>query len=265
MGKNSVTSRLNINGRFGWFIMEVPGFITMWAVLFGVKQQLGIETLPRMNYLMATIYVRCDVTQLSERILILQTIHYIYRSILSPIFLAPSVSPMHVSVAASAVVFNLVNGASLGGWLGGYGPITNEYWSSRMILVQLGLGLWIAGFAGNIYHDDELRALRRKSAREQAAKAEKEGDKQKTSVKKIYKIPQAGLFQYILYPHYFCEWFEWAGYWMIGGPSCVPAKSFLLNEIGTMLPQAVLGKKWYIEKFGKEKIGDRKAIIPCIL
>lgn len=57
MGKHSTTSRLNINGRFGWFIMEVPGFLTLWAVLLGVKQQLGIETLPRMNYLMASLYV----------------------------------------------------------------------------------------------------------------------------------------------------------------------------------------------------------------
>lgn len=57
MGKHSITSRLNINGRFGWFIMEAPGFITLWTVLLGVKQQLGIETLPWMNYLMATLYV----------------------------------------------------------------------------------------------------------------------------------------------------------------------------------------------------------------
>ena len=78
-------------------------------------------------------------------------------------------------------------------------------------------------------------------------------------------LPKNGLFHYILFPHYLCEWLEWAGWWMIGGWSCTPARSFLFNEISTMLPRALQGKQWYIEKFGKEKVGDRKAIIPGLL
>ena len=128
--------------------------------------------------------------------------------------------------------------------------------------IELGLALWVAGFAGNIYHDDELRELRRSSLKEQRQKANAEGVKSEASVDKVYKIPQAALFQYILYPHYLCEWFEWLGYWMIGGPSCAPAGNFLLNEVATMLPQARLGRKWYIQRFGRQKIGSRKAIIP---
>jgi len=52
---------------------------------------------------------------------------------------------------------------------------------------------------------------------------------------------------------------------MVGGWNCVPARNFLVNEIFAMLPRAVAGKKWYIDKFGKEKVGSRKAVIPGVL
>jgi 3-oxo-5-alpha-steroid 4-dehydrogenase 1 len=32
-----------------------------------------------------------------------------------------------------------------------------------------------------------------------------------------------------------------------------------------MLPRALSGKRWYIEKFGEEKVANRKAIIPGLL
>lgn len=95
-------------------------------------------------------------------------------------------------------------------------------------------------------------------------KANEEQGKPK-DVDKVYKVPQNGLFSFILFPHYLCEWIEWAGFWMIGGLGCVPARTFVLNEIATMTPRALLGKRWYVERFGKEKIGSRKAVIPGLL
>ena len=78
-------------------------------------------------------------------------------------------------------------------------------------------------------------------------------------------MPENGLFRAVLYPHYFCEWIEWAGFWMIGGWGCAPARTFLFNEIATMLPRALQGKRWYLERFGKEKVGSRKAVIPGLI
>jgi 3-oxo-5-alpha-steroid 4-dehydrogenase 1 len=52
---------------------------------------------------------------------------------------------------------------------------------------------------------------------------------------------------------------------MIGGVSCVPARSFVLNELTTMVPQAVRGKGWYKKRFGEEKIGNRGALVPGII
>ena len=124
------------------------------------------------------------------------------------------------------------------------------------------------GLLGNIYHDDELREIRRAAARNQKKKqqAVKEGGKpSEEGVEKVYMMPKNGLFKVILYPHYLCEWIEWSGWWMIGGLSCTPARCFVVNEIAAMLPRALNGRQWYVEKFGKDKVGKRKAVIPGVL
>lgn len=122
------------------------------------------------------------------------------------------------------------------------------------------------GFLGNIYHDDELREIRRAAARnQQRRQADQQDPKKKTPVDKVYMMPENGLFKVILYPHYLCEWIEWAGFWMVGGLGCIPARTFLINEIAAMLPRAIRGREWYIDRFGKEKVGRRKAVIPGVL
>lgn len=126
--------------------------------------------------------------------------------------------------------------------------------------------VFVLGFIGNIYHDDELREIRRAAARNQKRRqADQQDPKKKTSVDKVYMMPENGLFRLILYPHYLCEWIEWAGFWMVGGLGCIPARSFLVNEIAAMLPRAIRGREWYIDRFGKEQVGRRKAVIPGIL
>ena len=118
-----------------------------------------------------------------------------------------------------------------------------------------------------MYHDDELREIRRAAARNQKKKQEavKEGGKASDEgVEKVYMMPENGLFRLVLFPHYFCEWIEWCGWWMIGGLSCTPARCFVVNEISTMLPRAMNGRQWYLERFGKEKVGSRKAVIPGV-
>jgi len=250
MGKTSTESRLNLPGKLAWFLMETPGMlVVLWSVLT-LPKQLGVsETLPWPNYTMAGLYC----------------IHYTYRAILFPL-LQPTMSPIHVGPFLGAIAFNVLNGISIGGWTAGYGPTTGREWGPNAIYrVQLGMVWWGWSLLANIYHDDDLREIRRAAARMQKERAEKAGKKDVEGVHKIYMIPKNGLFHFILYAHYFCEWFEWAGFWIIGGKNCQPARTFLINEISTMLPRAVEGRKWYINKFGKEKVGSKKAIIPGIL
>ncbi|KAK5134800.1 hypothetical protein LTR04_004659 [Oleoguttula sp. CCFEE 6159] len=228
--------------------MEAPGFITLLYVMYALPKQQGIESLPWANWTMAALF----------------TIHYIYRALLAPLVLNPSMSPIHITVWASALIWQITNGLSLGGWLGGYGPTTVYDWAGRLYMIEVGLVIWGWGLLGNMYHDDDLREIRRGAGRRQKKEAEKTR-KPVQSVDKVYMLPKNGLFHYILYPHYLCEWIEWTGFWMIGGWGCVPARSFVLNEIATMLPRAVQGRKWYVEKFGKDKVGNRKAVIPGLL
>ena len=195
-----------------------------------------------------------------------KTIHYTYRALISPLFLNPSMSPIHISVWASALSFQLINATCIGGWLGGYGPTTKEEWAGTAMRVELGLMIFGIGLLGNMYHDDELREIRRAAARNQKRKQEEKGEKANgKGVDKVYMVPENGLFRSVLFPHYLCEWIEWGGFWMVGGLACVPARSFLVNEITAMLPRALSGKQWYVERFGKEKIGSRKAVIPGII
>lgn len=247
-GKTSIDSRFNLPGKWAWCLMEVPGMLTVLYCMLTIRRQEGIATLPWANWTMAFVY----------------SVHYTYRAILSPLFLNPSMSPIHPTVFASAFAWQVANGLSLGGWLGGYGPTTVYDWSGHLYYIEVGLVIWGWSFLGNMFHDDDLREIRRSALRRQKETAAKE-NKPVEGVDKLYMLPKNGLFHYVLFPHYLCEWFEWAGFWMVGGLHCIPARSFLLNEIATMLPRALQGRRWYIEKFGKEKVGNRKAIIPGLL
>lgn len=173
-------------------------------------------------------------------------------------------SPIHPLVCLMMSSFQLLNALSLGGYLAGYGPTTDADWAGRYWAMELGLVVWAWGLLGNAFHDDDLREIRRAAARKQQREADEQG-KPVEGVDKVYMVPKNGLFGYVLYAHYFCEWVEWAGFWMVGGWACVPARTFLVNEIATMLPRALQGKRWYEKKFGKERIAGRKAVIPGLI
>ena len=172
------------------------------------------------------------------------------------------------------VAFNIINGLVIGGWLAGYGPTSQVYWNDRLGYVYFGMLLWAYGLLGNMFHDDDLREIRRSAKKEEEKqteirdKKERGKDGRSASLKsdiRVYKVPKNGLFQLVLHAHYLCEWIEWTGFWIFGGWAFVPGRAFLLNEISTMLPRALQGKRWYIEHFGEEAIQGRKAVIPGLL
>ncbi|KAL1641154.1 hypothetical protein SLS58_006262 [Diplodia intermedia] len=247
-GKTSTDSRWNLPGKWAWFTMEIPGAITLLYIMYSLPKELNLaEPLPWGNWTMAGMF----------------TIHYAYRAVLAPLVLNPSMSPIHAFVWACAGAWQLCNAVSLGGWLAGHGPRTPLDWAGRLYVAEVGLVVWGWGLLANVYHDDDLREIRRAAARRQAREAGEGG--KAVGVDKVYMLPKNGLFRWVLYAHYLCEWVEWCGFWMVGGWGCTPARSFVLNEIATMLPRAVQGKRWYIEKFGADKVGNRKAAIPGIL
>ncbi|KAK4212254.1 putative 3-oxo-5-alpha-steroid 4-dehydrogenase [Rhypophila decipiens] len=259
MGKTSVNSRFNLPGRIGWLTMEAPGFLTLLYNLRYLTPQANPHylseeySLPWQNKVLAALFV----------------LHYSYRALLFPI-LQPSMSPLHILVWLFGLLFQIINGTCIGAWLAAYGPLTQQDWSSNLTFgtfqFVLGISLFYVGLAANYYHDDELREIRRREIRrqERLAAQSKNPEQAIKKVEKHYEIPQAGLFKVMLYPHYFVEWIEWTGFWIAAGVGCTPARCFVVNEVAAMLPRAVNGKKWYEDKFGREKIGKRWAVIPGV-
>ncbi|KAL5593971.1 uncharacterized protein BROUX77_007318 [Berkeleyomyces rouxiae] len=251
MGKTSVNSLFNISGRWAWLTMEVPGFLILSYTMTVLPERLGITELPWQNRVLGALFI----------------IHYVYRAVLFP-FMQPSMSPIHVLIWANAIIFQVCNGISIGAWLGGYGPTTTEDWtpySWSMIQFVVGIALFYIGLMGNFFHDEELREIRRVERRRRGRINMAGGGNmmaEDISVHKHYRVPEAMLFKWILYPHYLCEWIEWLGFWIAAGFGCVPARSFLVNEIMAMFPRAWNGKKWYEETFGEEKIRRKWVVVP---
>lgn len=179
-------------------------------------------------------------------------------------------SPIHPAVAGMALLFQLLNATCLGSYLAAYGPTTEEQWAATTTSFGLaqfvtGIVIFYLGLVGNYFHDEELREIRRVEQRrqERVAREQKQDDSGKVDVQKHYRVPEALLFKYMLFPHYFCEWIEWFGFWMATGWS-VPGRAFLVNELFSMLPRAMNGRKWYAESFGEEKIRRKWTAIPGV-
>jgi len=85
--------------------------------------------------------------------------------------------------------------------------------------------IWAIGLIGNIFHDDELREIRRAALRNQKRREQEKDEPgkpgERKGVEKVYMIPQNGLFKWIFYPHYLCEWIEW---------SMLPTRQICLNS-----------------------------------
>jgi 3-oxo-5-alpha-steroid 4-dehydrogenase 1 len=256
MGKTSTESRFNLPGRYAWCAAELVGPLNLLFIVFALPSKLHLPPnssssilgtgLPAKNELLAALYV----------------LHYINRAVITPLFLAPSMSPIHASIAAMIVIFQYVNSACIASWLV-YSSLTPSASSFSPLTSLIGFVIFFLGMAGNIASENELFALRRGAARR---KAKSEGKAQIT-YDKVYVIPPATRwFKYILSPHYVLEWFEWTGYWILGGGLGLgwntPALWFLINELMTMSPRAVTGRKWYEKKFGKRALAGRGGFAP---
>jgi 3-oxo-5-alpha-steroid 4-dehydrogenase 1 len=204
--------------------------------------------------------------------------HYLNRALISPLVLTPSRSKSHILVPLVGVLFNITNGSLLGSYLSSETTISYLIHQKPSSTFWLGIGLWLVGFVGNVYHDEILFRIRRK--------AESKG-KYKEETGQHYAIPTGGLYTFISYPNYLCEWLEWLGFAIAAAPfpvlldftpssvlttpsqrwfpSLTPPYIFLISLICLMLPRAYRGHEWYILKFGDRYPKERKAVIPFVL
>jgi 3-oxo-5-alpha-steroid 4-dehydrogenase 1 len=58
-----------------------------------------------------------------------------------------------------------------------------------------------------VYHDEILNDLRRPPQQRLFKAADLAEDEDKRAIKGHYAIPHGGLFRYVSFPNYFCEWY----------------------------------------------------------
>ena len=238
-------------------------------------------------------------------------VHYSNRSVIGTLR-NPGRAPMHLVIPVLSALFNLANGGTMGAWLSagartaglGLKPSSSSSFLSSPSLFALGVALWAAGLAGNIFHDEHLYALKRAKQRSLAkgkgkasgagssASATAQGDDdKKPPAHERYSIPTRGLYALVSHPSYLCEWIEWAGYALAAlqlAPAPFPSSTasaaargvlqplaqwylqppvlFVLQEVAAMLPRARSGHEWYKRTFGSEweRKGARWAVIPGV-
>lgn len=257
MGRTSTKSIFNLPGRYAWSIAESVGPINLIFILYRLPSKLHPTPASSTSFLFTGLPAQNEILGM------LYVLHYLNRAIVTPLFFAPSISPIHPIVAIMMSTFQFMNSSNIACWLV-YG--TAEQDDNATVyppVVFLGILFFLLGLGGNIMAEHQLFDLRRGAAKR---KAKSEG-KAVVTFDKVYVIPpKEGLYKYILYPHYALEWLEWTGYWIFGGAVglgwSTPALWFVIAEIASMLPRAVDGRKWYAKRFGEKRIEGRGGALP---
>lgn len=110
-------------------------------------------------------------------------------------------------------------------------------------LKYVGIGLFLIGTIGNFYHHCLLANLRKK------------GDKE-------YKIPQGGLFDLVICPHYLFEILAYVGISSIS--QTLYAFAFTLGTVFYLTGRSYGTREWYLSKFGDKFPKDVKSLIPYV-
>lgn len=210
-----------IDNRLGWILMEIVSPLTFaWFFLSGDQP----KTTPM--WIFFSLWIA----------------HYLNRSLIFPLRLHTTGKKMPVSIALSAVFFNVVNGFTNGYWLGSLGPAYPENWLYDPRF-GVGLFLFIAGAGINNWADNRLIHLRRGSD-------------------SGYRIPRGGLFRFISCPNHFGEIVEWTGFAVM----CwnLPALGFAVWTAANLIPRAISHHRWYRSHFNNYP-PERKAVLPGLI
>ena len=162
----------SLDNHWGWFLMEVPVFLTM-LVLWWLSDR------------------KDDAIRLV--FLFLFELHYFHRSFIFPRQLRGR-SRMPWSIVLMGVLFNTLNALMQGGWIfffspAGYYP---EDWLVSLPFLA-GTIIFFAGMYVNIQSDRIIRHLRQP------------GDT-------AHYLPRGGMFRYVTSANYFGEFVEWVGF-----------------------------------------------------
>lgn len=209
-----------ISNKWGWLMMELPALIVLVIFIY-----------PVINIISAVSWVMMGLFAL----------HYIHRVFIFPFRIHTKGKKMPIIIVLSAIVFNIMNGFSLGYYFGHFANYTDE-WPTDIRFIAGGT-VFFAGMLINWRADDKLIHLRKP----------RETD---------YKIPRGGLFEKISCPNLFGELVEWLGFAIL----CwnLPALAFFIWTAANLIPRALAHHQWYKEKFSDYPT-ERKAVFPWLL
>ncbi|GLB38735.1 putative 3-oxo-5-alpha-steroid 4-dehydrogenase [Lyophyllum shimeji] len=284
-----------VDGIKSWIFMELVSPLCFLLTFLASPLSPPSTPSPPLNF-----------TSPQSLLALLYLTHYANRALISPLR-TPSRSKSHLIVPLSAVFFNTVNGALMGSYLSS--PFARAFLGPSLPSptarpsFYLGLLIWAAGFAGNIYHDEILLNIRRKAIKGKGKATSPPSSSSSSSSSAAgktkgehYAIPTGALYAYVSYPNYLCEWIEWTGFALASSPvpslslssllsllspqeimtslktppeafapSLTPPWIFLLAEVLLMLPRAVRGHRWYHDRFGSAYPRERRAVVPFLL
>lgn len=208
-----------INSLTAWMLMEVPAAATILVCALVFRDTIS------WGWVFLGIW----------------EFHYLYRTFYFPLRMNHGRKTFPLSMAVSAMVFNVINGFINGVFLFRLRPTVDPSWflDPRFLI---GLLIFLTGFL--IHYDSDRRI-----------QAQKPGPGH-------YIIPQGGMYRWISGPNYFGEILQWFGWALL---TWSPAGlAFAVFTFANIFPRAISGHKWYKSNF-KEYPAERKAIIPGLV
>ena len=209
---------ITINNKIGWILMELPALLI--CPIYYILQNSNLYTI---NTIFISLWI----------------LHYFNRTIIYPLRIKTKGKRMPLIIAASALIFNIINGL-----INGYYLSNTNYLEINYYILLLGLIIFFTGLIINVNSDNKLIGLRLKNEENK------------------YVIPNGGLFNYISCPNFFGELIEWLGFAII--TLNLGSLSFFIWTFINLVPRAISHHKWYKENF-KDYPKNRKAIIPKLL
>lgn len=206
-----------IDNHWAWFWMEVPALLT---------------------FPLLAIFGSTEKDALSWILIALWSVHYINRVFIFPFRLKTKGKKMPLIIAASAILFNLMNGFVNGYYIG---FIQGQSGGIVQVFTIVGIIVFLIGFGINQIADSKLIALRKQD--------------------QGYQIPKGWLFNYISCPNHFGEILEWAGF--ATAARNLPAFSFAVWTFCNLAPRANNHHAWYKETF-TDYPEKRKRVLPFL-
>ena len=209
----------SLPNRLGWFLMEAVSLVLFAALFLSGPTP---KTAPMWIFF------------------VLWVAHYANRSLIFPWRTKTRGKTIPLAIVLGAVSFNLVNAGLNGFYLGSLAHYPATWLTDPRFII--GLAIFLAGAATNIWADNKLIALRN-------------GDVG-------YGIPRGGLFEFISCPNLYGEIVEWFGFAVM----CwnLPALSFVIWTAANLIPRALSHDAWYRSHFA-DYPRRRRAVIPFLL